>query len=219
MQVTTDAASPGVLMSTDVMVPPYMLPAYIAASRMIPEVGCMPNVSGRSSATPDTGPTPGSAPISVPMMTPATARTTFIGVSATPKPSARFAKRSTQNPRTPTGNGTWSQWMKTSQLAADAATATPIVANHVWPSRKRSTPIRNRKVASVMPNTGSNQTNAVVAAMMTMSRTSGPPRGSHAGPGSDRRVAPTSSKPASTAMARPSQNGRKPEPGPVGVQY
>jgi hypothetical protein len=109
MHVTTEAASPGVLMSTEVIVPPYMLPAYIAASRMMPDVGGMPNVTGSSSATPEAGPTPGSAPMSVPTMTPASASTMFIGVSATPKPIARLAKKSTQNPRRPGGNGTLSQ--------------------------------------------------------------------------------------------------------------
>jgi hypothetical protein len=54
--VTTEADSPGVLISTEVMVPPYIVPAYIAASMMMPEVGSMPKVSGSSSATPEGGP-------------------------------------------------------------------------------------------------------------------------------------------------------------------
>src|SRR5262245_53215908 len=95
MQVTTDADSPGVLISTEVMVPPYMVPAYSAASMMIPDVGGIPNVSGSSSATPETGPIPGSAPMSVPMTTPTIAMKMLNGVSAIPKPSARLAKTST----------------------------------------------------------------------------------------------------------------------------
>src|SRR6185503_18726239 len=81
-QVTTDADSPGVLISTAVMVPPYIVPAYSAASMMMPEVGSMPKVSGSSIATPDGGPTPGSAPIRMPTSTPATAITMLNGVSA-----------------------------------------------------------------------------------------------------------------------------------------
>src|SRR5678815_1402697 len=61
---------------------------------MIPEVGSMPKVSGSSSATPDGGPTPGSAPIRMPMTTPQTAMNRLNGVSATEKPSARFEAKS-----------------------------------------------------------------------------------------------------------------------------
>ncbi len=103
MHVTTDADSPGVLMSTEVMVPPYMLPAYSADSMMMAEVGGMPKVSGSSSATPDTGPTPGKAPISVPTITPATAITMLKGVKAIPKPRARLWKRSIRSPARPQG--------------------------------------------------------------------------------------------------------------------
>ena len=38
------------------------------------------------------------------------------------------------------------------------------------------------------------------------------------GPGSLERKAPSSSRLASTAITRPSQNGRKPDPGPFGPQ-
>src|SRR5262245_22876606 len=95
MHVTTDADSPGVLISNEVIVPPYIVPAYSAARMTIPEVGGMPNVSGSSSATPETGPIPGRAPISVPMTTPTIARKMLNGVSAMEKPSARLAKTST----------------------------------------------------------------------------------------------------------------------------
>ena len=54
----------------------------------------MPKVSGSSSATPDGGPTPGSAPIRMPMTTPQTAISRLNGVSATEKPSARFEAKS-----------------------------------------------------------------------------------------------------------------------------
>src|SRR5687767_2120087 len=61
---------------------------------MIPEVGSMPKVSGRSIATPEGGPTPGSAPIRMPTITPATAIMMLNGVRATPNPIARLAKKS-----------------------------------------------------------------------------------------------------------------------------
>src|SRR5687767_2889692 len=61
---------------------------------MMPEVGGMPKVSGSRIATPDTGPTPGRAPMSVPRNTPAAAMSRLNGVKATEKPSARLAKRS-----------------------------------------------------------------------------------------------------------------------------
>ncbi len=76
----------------------------------------MPKVSGSSSATPEGGPMPGSAPIRMPRITPTTAMRRLNGVSATEKPSARLARKSTaapQNPSTPTGNGTRSQCVKT----------------------------------------------------------------------------------------------------------
>ncbi len=122
-QVTTDADSPGVLISTDVIVPPYIVPAYSAASMMIPEVGFMPNVSGSNSATPEGGPTPGSAPIRMPSVTPAAAINRLKGVSATEKPRARLPRKSmisfgiasvpVQKPSTLTGIGTFSQRVKT----------------------------------------------------------------------------------------------------------
>ena len=59
----------------------------------------MPKVSGSSIATPEGGPTPGSAPISMPTMTPATAIMMLNGVSATPNPIARFARKSRTSPR------------------------------------------------------------------------------------------------------------------------
>src|SRR5918992_3547765 len=62
---------------------------------MIPEVGSMPKVSGRSIATPEGGPTPGSAPIRIPTITPAIAIMMLNGVSATPKPIERLARKST----------------------------------------------------------------------------------------------------------------------------
>src|SRR5438105_3036189 len=61
---------------------------------MIPEVGSMPKVSGSSIATPEGGPTPGSAPISMPTITPHTAMKMLNGVSATPKPIARLPRKS-----------------------------------------------------------------------------------------------------------------------------
>ena len=48
----------------------------------------MPKVSGSSSATPDGGPMPGSAPISMPTITPASAIIRLNGVRAMPKPIA-----------------------------------------------------------------------------------------------------------------------------------
>src|SRR4029434_4960346 len=65
---------------------------------MMPEVGGIPNVSGNSSATPETGPMPGRAPMRVPMTTPTIARKMLNGVSAMEKPRARLAKTSTSEP-------------------------------------------------------------------------------------------------------------------------
>src|SRR4029450_7113028 len=59
---------------------------------MIAEVGDMPKVSGSSSATPETGPIPGSAPIRVPTTTPARAMNRLNGVSAMEKPSSRLSR-------------------------------------------------------------------------------------------------------------------------------
>src|SRR5688500_10395963 len=61
---------------------------------MMPEVGGIPKVSGSRSATPETGPTPGRAPMRVPRNTPATAMSRLKGVNAIEKPSARLEKRS-----------------------------------------------------------------------------------------------------------------------------
>ena len=55
----------------------------------------MPKVSGSSIATPEGGPMPGSAPISMPTMTPTTAINTLNGVKATEKPSERLPRKST----------------------------------------------------------------------------------------------------------------------------
>jgi hypothetical protein len=102
-----------------VIVPPYIVPAYSAASMMIPDVGLMPNVSGKSSATPEGGPIPGSAPIRMPITTPATAISRLNGVSATEKPIARLPRKSmafaglAQKPNGPSGSGTCSQRVKT----------------------------------------------------------------------------------------------------------
>src|SRR3954470_15706452 len=83
------------------MVPPYIVPAYIAASMMMPEVGSMPKVSGSSIATPEGGPTPGSAPIRMPISTPATAIIRLNGVKATPNPMPRCVRKSigSENPK------------------------------------------------------------------------------------------------------------------------
>src|SRR5919106_457377 len=60
-------------------------------SRMIAEVAppgvcAMPKVSGSRMATPFAPPSPGSTPMMTPSTTPVNISTTFIGVSATPKP-------------------------------------------------------------------------------------------------------------------------------------
>src|SRR5581483_8705872 len=62
---------------------------------MIADVGDIPKVSGSRSATPDTGPMPGRAPISVPTATPASAMNRLKGVSAIEKPRSRLSKMST----------------------------------------------------------------------------------------------------------------------------
>src|SRR5512134_3307906 len=84
-----------------------MVPAYSAASMMMPEVGSMPKVSGSSIATPDGGPTPGSAPIRMPTSTPATAIMMLNGVSATPNPMPKWVRKSTaglENPQLALGH-------------------------------------------------------------------------------------------------------------------
>jgi hypothetical protein len=59
---------------------------------MMAEVGFMPKVSGRSRATPETGPMPGSAPMKVPSATPASAMRRLKGVSAIEKPRSKLSK-------------------------------------------------------------------------------------------------------------------------------
>src|SRR5688572_609877 len=68
---------------------------------MMPEVGSMPKVSGSSIATPEGGPTPGSAPIRMPIITPATAIRMLKGVKATPNPIPRWVRKSTAGSENP----------------------------------------------------------------------------------------------------------------------
>ena len=76
---------------------------------MMPETGSMPKVSGRRSATPETGPIPGSAPMRVPRVTPAAAITRLNGVNAMREAEGEIGEEVHQKPSTPTGNGTRSQ--------------------------------------------------------------------------------------------------------------
>src|SRR5688572_30682787 len=68
---------------------------------MMPEVGSMPKVSGSSIATPEGGPTPGSAPIRMPTSTPATAIIRLNGVKAMLNPIPRWVRKSigSENPQ------------------------------------------------------------------------------------------------------------------------
>src|SRR4051812_723114 len=61
---------------------------------MIPEVGSMPKVSGSSIATPEGGPTPGSAPMRMPTSTPAVAIIRLNGVKAMPNPMPKWVRKS-----------------------------------------------------------------------------------------------------------------------------
>src|SRR4051812_17059844 len=63
------------------------------ASMMSAVIGERLKVTGSSIAIVATGPMPGSTPISVPSRTPIRQYRRLIGVSATPKPSARLLKR------------------------------------------------------------------------------------------------------------------------------
>src|SRR5436190_12699117 len=59
------------------------------AIMMRPAVGSSEKVSGRISATPATGPKPGSTPIAVPAKAPTNAASRLPGVAATPSPYIR----------------------------------------------------------------------------------------------------------------------------------
>ena len=62
--------------------------------------------------------------------------------------------------------------------------------------------------------------NSTVAPTTTARRTRPCPRGSHAAPGLGLAdCAPIRKSVARIAMATPSQNGKKPEPGPLAPQY
>src|SRR5262249_31241535 len=71
------------------------------ASMMRPEVGSRWKVSGSSMAMVAIGPMPGSTPIRVPTMAPMKAKPRLAGVMATPKPRARFCRRSIGLPLRP----------------------------------------------------------------------------------------------------------------------
>jgi len=66
MQVTTEAASPGIRTRIEVVEPPYMAPRKMPVSMMMPIDGSRPKVSGSSSVMPASGPSPGSTPTMVP---------------------------------------------------------------------------------------------------------------------------------------------------------
>src|SRR5512140_916177 len=68
------------------------------ASMISADTGSSAYVVGSSIAIVATGPMPGSTPISVPSNAPISAYNRLIGVSATPKPSARCEKISTRRP-------------------------------------------------------------------------------------------------------------------------
>ena len=86
----------------------------------------MPKVSGSSIATPEGGPTPGSAPIRMPTSTPATAIMRLNGVSATPNPMPEVRQKIHS---IPSGIGTRSQCTNTSQLKPAAASAIATVTH------------------------------------------------------------------------------------------
>jgi len=61
----------------EVVDPPNSAPQYIDESTMIPLIGSMLYVSGRSSVTPFGAPRPGSTPTRIPSSTPPTIRPTW----------------------------------------------------------------------------------------------------------------------------------------------
>src|SRR6266850_1034205 len=67
------------------------------ASMMIAVAGSILNVNESKNAIAPTGPKPGKTPTSVPTREPRKQKSRFVGVSATEKPSATLAKRSTSD--------------------------------------------------------------------------------------------------------------------------
>src|SRR5258705_6812629 len=67
------------------------------ASMMIAVAGSILNVNESKNAIAPTGPKPGNTPTSVPTREPRKQKSKFVGVSATEKPSATLAKRSTSD--------------------------------------------------------------------------------------------------------------------------
>ena len=190
---------------------------------MMPEVGGIPNVSGSSSATPETGPTPGRAPMSVPRITPATAMTRLNGVNAIEKPRARLAKRSIASEPQHADRERHAAATRRRPPSCPTAvpTATPSVTRPGVALEKRS---RIRSGTARWPAscraTGMSTTNSTVAPTTTdeaherRARAAATPA-----PGRARGRRRTSRSAARIAMASPSQNGKKPEPGPVAPQY
>src|SRR4029079_15050569 len=70
MHVTTLAAPPGMLTSTEVVEPPYIAPYQMPVIMMSPVTGPYGIVNGRRSAIVAVGPSPGSTPTIVPMSAP-----------------------------------------------------------------------------------------------------------------------------------------------------
>ena len=117
------------------------------------------------------------------------------------------------------GNGTCSQQVKTSQFAdggadGDAERGDPGVAFEEAEQPDAGT----ATVPSVMPSHGHERDEQRGGADHDHeAHERRARRAATPGPARVARVAPTSSTAASTAMASPSQNGRKPEPGPFGA--
>ena len=104
------------------------------------------NVIGSSSAIVSAGPMPGSTPTSVPRITPAAASSRFCGVKTAPKPSSRFAaKTSTQTPHGPVGSCTF----KPCENAYDVTTpnTTAITASRAGRSEPSSQDASQKKIA------------------------------------------------------------------------
>jgi hypothetical protein len=89
MQVTTLAASPGILTSIEVVDPPYMAPYHTPVIMIRPVVGPYFKVKGSIKAIVTVGPKPGRTPTTVPTSAPMKQATRFTGVRELMKPFKR----------------------------------------------------------------------------------------------------------------------------------
>ena len=89
MQVTTLAASPGILTRIDVVEPPYIAPYHTPAIMIKPAVGPNLNVKGSIRASVTVGPNPGRTPMMVPTKAPVKQATRLTKLKEFMKPFRR----------------------------------------------------------------------------------------------------------------------------------